>query len=91
MMLSISIGKTSSVGPGTTITDANNYTRIFILDDYKPSSNWVGPTYYIGEDCSTTSSSSTVYPYIGFMTIDKSSNKVSFGGRMSFSANIYMK
>ena len=91
MMLSISIGKTSSVGPGTTITDANNYTRIFILDDYKPSSNWVGPTYYIGEDYSTTNSSSTVYPYIGYMTIDKSSNRVRFRAHIDFNANIYMK
>ena len=91
MMLSISIGKVSSVGPGTAITDANNYTRIFILDDYKPSSNWVGPTYYIGEDCSTTSSSSTVYPYIGSITINKSTNTVKFYARNNFSANIYMK
>ena len=91
MMLSISIGQYSSVGSSTHITEAKNYTRIFILDDYKPSSNWVGLTYYIGNDYQTTSSSDTVYPYIGYMTIYKSSNKVSFVGRTSFGANIYMK
>ena len=82
MMLSISIpdGKYS-----------NNYTRIFALDDYKPSSDSYSPTYYIGNDYSTTSSSSTVYPYIGFMAINKSTNTVSFGAHDRFSANIYMK
>ena len=91
MMLSISIGTTGSVGPGTTITNANNYTRIFILDDYKPLSNWVGLTYYIGNDYLTTNSSSTVYPYIGSMNIDKSSNRVRFRAHIGFNANIYMK
>lgn len=91
MMLSISIGMPSSVGPDTTITDANNYTRIFILDDYKPSSNWVGPTYYIGNDYSTTNSSSKVYQYISSMTINKSTNTVKFYARNDFYANIYMK
>ena len=84
MMLSISLShRTSST------TDSSNYTRIFILDDYKPSSDWLGPTYYIGKDYSL--SSSAEYPYIGYMTINKSSNKVSFVGRISFGANIYMK
>ena len=91
MMLSISIGTTSSVGPNTTITNANNYTRIFILDDYKPLSNWVGLTYYIGNDYLTTNSSSTVYPYISSMTINKSTNTVNFWAHDNFSANVYMK
>ena len=70
---------------------ANNYTRIFALDDFKDSYALYGPTYYIGDDFSTTSSSSTAYPHIGHLTIYKSSNKVSFWGRISFGANIYMK
>ena len=86
MMLSISLSHRS----GST-TDSSNYTRIFVLDDYKSSSDWVGPTYYIGNDYQSTSSSDTVYPYIGYMNISKSSNKVSFVGRISFGANIYMK
>ena len=86
MMLSISI-----MSHYNSTYESNNYTRIFILDDYKPSSNWVGPTYYIGDDVSYTNSSSSVYPYIGYVTIDKSTNKVKFFGRTSFGANIYMK
>ena len=86
MMLSISLSHRS----GST-TDSSNYTRIFVLDDYKSSSNWGGPTYYIGNDYQSTSSSDTVYPYIGYVNISKSSNKVSFLGRISFGANIYMK
>ena len=68
-----------------------NYTRIFALDDYKPSSDLGGPYYYIGNDALLTSSSDTVYPYIGRLTIDKSTNKVKFFGRRDFYANIYMK
>ena len=83
MMLSISVLYNDS--------NSFNYTRIFVLDDYKSSSDWVGPTYYIGNDYQSTSSSSTVYPYIGFMTINKSTNTVSFGAHDRFSANIYMK
>ena len=83
MMLSISMTDSSKY--------ANNYTRIFALDDFKDSYALYGPTYYIGNDFSTTSSSSTAYPYIGYLTIYKSSNKVSFWGRISFGANIYMK
>ena len=86
MMLSISI-----MSHYNSTYESNNYTRIFILDDYKPSSNWVGPTYYIGDDVSYTNSSSSVYPYIGYVTIDKSTNKVKFFGRRDFYANIYMK
>lgn len=91
MMLNISLSSSASIAVGSTATYANNYTRIFILDDYKPSSDWVGPTYYIGNDFLTTSSSSTVYPYIGDVRIYKSSNKVSFHALENFSANIYMK
>lgn len=91
MMLNISLSSRASSSIGSTTTYANNYTRIFILDDYKPSSDWVGPTYYIGNDFLTTSSSSTVYPYIGDVRIYKSSNKVSFHALKDFSANIYMK
>ena len=91
MMLSISIGQYSNVGPGTNITEAKNYTRIFILDDYKPLSNWVGLTYYIGNDYLTTDSSSTVYPYISSMTINKSTNTVKFWAHNNFYANVYMK
>lgn len=91
MMLSISIGQYSSIGPDTHITEAKNYTRIFILDDYKPLSNWVGLTYYIGNDYLTTNSSSTVYPYISSMTINKSTNTVNFWAHNNFSANVYMK
>ena len=87
MMLSISIqdGKYS-----------NNYTRIFALDDYKPSSDSYSPTYYIGNDYLSTDSDRDVYTYIGQMSIYKSTNKVSFYGRVgidssSFYANIYMK
>ena len=83
MMLSICIG----VYP----QDAKNYTRIFALDDYKPVSNWIGPAYYIGNDYSTTSSSDTVYPYVGYMNINKSTNKVIFYCQKVFYANIYMK
>ena len=70
---------------------SNNYTRILALDDYKPSSDLYGPVYYIGNDYLSTSSSSTIYPYSGYVTINKSTNKVSFRGRVSFCANIYMK
>ena len=75
---------------------AYNYTRIFALDDYKPSSDWSGPYYYIGNDILSTNSTDTVYPYIGNVTIDKSTNKVIFRGRTGVSssgiyANIYMK
>ena len=70
---------------------ACNYTRIFILDDYKPSSDWAGPIYYIGNDYQSTSSSNTVYSYAGAMTINKSTNTVSFSAHMGFGANIYMK
>ena len=87
MMLSISIpdGKYS-----------NNYTRIFALDDYKPSSDSYSPTYYIGDDYSSTSSSRTIYQYICRMSINKSTNKVIFVKPVevspsSFYANIYMK
>ena len=87
MMLSISIpdGKYS-----------NNYTRIFALDDYKPSSDSYSPTYYIGNDYLSTDSDRDVYPYIGYMSINKYTNKVSFYERVdvsssSFYANIYMK
>ena len=76
MMLSISIPDGKS---------SRNYTRIFALDDSDSS------TYYIGNDYLSTSSSSTIYPYIGYVTIYKSSNKVSFRGRIGFNANIYMK
>ena len=86
MMLSISLShRTSST------TDSSNYTRIFVLDDYKSSSDWGNIIYYIGNDYQSTSSSDTVYPYIGYVNISKSSNKVSFAGRTSFGANIYMK
>ena len=87
MMLSISLShRTNST------TDSSNYTRIFVLDDYKSSSDLVGPTYYIGKDYLINSSSSDAeYPYIGFMTINKSTNTVSFGAHGSFSANVYMK
>ena len=87
MMLSISLShRTNST------TDSSNYTRIFVLDDYKSSSDWVGPTYYIGKDYLINSSSSDAeYPYIGYMNTSKSSNKVRFVGRISFGANIYMK
>ena len=86
MMLSISLShRTNST------TNSSNYTRIFVLDDYKSSSDWVGLTYYIGNDYQSTSSSSTVYPYIGFMTINKSTNTVKFNARTGFYANIYMK
>ena len=91
MMLSISIGQWTSISSDTHFTEAKNYTRIFILDDYKPLSNWVGLTYYIGNDYLTTDSSSTVYPYISSMTINKSTNTVSFRAYNSFSANVYMK
>ena len=75
---------------------AYNYTRIFALDDYKPSSDWAGPYYYIGNDILITNSPDTVYPYIGNLTIDKSTNKVIFRGSTGVSssgiyANIYMK
>lgn len=86
MMLSISLPH--RIG---SITDSSNYTRIFVLDDYKYSSDWGNIIYYIGNDYQSTSSSDTVYPYIGYVNISKSSNKVSFGGLMSFGANIYMK
>ena len=86
MMLSISLSHRT----GST-TNSSNYTRIFVLDDYKASSDWGSPTYYIGNDYQSTSSSDTVYPYIGYVNISKSSNKVSFEGRTSFGANIYMK
>ena len=87
MMLSISLSHRA----GST-TDSSNYTRIFVLDDYKFSSDWGGPTYYIGKDyLSNSSSSDAEYPYIGYVNISKSSNKVSFAGRTSFGANIYMK
>lgn len=86
MMLSISLShRTNST------TDSSNYTRIFVLDDYKSSSDWGDIIYYIGNDYQSTSSSDTVYPYIGYVNISKSSNKVSFVGRISFGANIYMK
>ena len=77
--------------------EAHNYTQIFVLDDYKPSSNWDGPFYYIGNDVYYTSintsnvMSNAVYPEIGSMTIDKSTNKVKFYGRHDFYANIYMR
>lgn len=71
--------------------ESHNYARIFVLDDYKPISYWNGPIYFIGDDVSYTSSSSTVYPDTGYMTIDKSTNKVKFFGRLDFYANIYMK
>ena len=86
MMLSISLGSRTS-----STLYSNNYTRILVLDDYKPSSDYDGPTYYIGDDFLTTTSSNTVYPYIGHMHIYKSSNRVSFGSHRGFNANIYMK
>ena len=86
MMLSISLGSSTS-----STLYSNNYTRILVLDDYKPSSDWGGPKYYIGDDYSTTGSSSTVYPYVCSMTINKSTNKVIFFGQSSCYANIYMK
>ena len=82
MMLSISIPSDKY---------SHDYTRIFALDDYKPSSDWGGPTYYIGNDYVTTNSSNTVYPYISAMSINKSTNKVIFTARTGFYANIYMK
>ena len=86
MMLNISLS--NRVG---STTYSNNYTRIFILDDWKPS-NCVGLTYYIGKDYSTSSSPSDAGdPCIGYMTIDKSSNKVKFYALNNFGANIYMK
>ena len=85
MMLSISMKSNDNSNY------SNDYTRILVLDDYKPSSDWGGPTYYIGNDYSTTSSSSTVLPYIDCLNIYKSTNIVRFFGRTGFYANIYMK
>ena len=84
MMLSISVEYSDKP------TYACNYTRIFILDNYKPSSNWLGPTYYIGNDAPITSSNITSL-YISSMSINKSTNTVTFHGRNSFGVNIYMK
>ena len=70
---------------------ACNYTRIFVLDDYKGSSDWSNIIYYIGNDYQSTSSSDTVCPYIGAITINKSTNTVNFSAHHNFSANIYMK
>ena len=70
---------------------AYSYTRIFILDDYKSSSDWGNIIYSIGNDYQSTSSSDTVYPYIGTITINKSTNTVKFYAHNSFGANIYMK
>ena len=87
MMLSISVPDNKY---------SNNYTRIFALDDYKSSSDSYDPTYYIGNDYLSTDSDRDVYPYIGRMSINKSTNKVRFYGRVgigssNFYANIYMK
>ena len=82
IMLSISIPYNNS---------ACNYTRILALDDFKHTSDLYGPNYYIGNDYLTTHSSSTVFPYIGYLTIDKSLNYIKFVGRTGFYANIYMK
>ena len=82
IMLSISIPYNNS---------ACNYTRILALDDFKHTSDLYGPNYYIGNDYLTTHSSSTVFPYIGYLTIDKSLNYIKFVGRVSFYANIYVK
>ena len=68
-----------------------NYTRIFVLDDFKHLSALHNLFYYIGNDTPITASSNTVYPFIGYLTIDKSTNKVHFYGRNDFVANIYMK
>ena len=84
MMLSISVEYSNKP------TYACNYTRIFILDDYKPSSDWLGPTYYIGNDAPITSSNITSL-YICSMSINKSTNTVTFHGHNSFGVNIYMK
>ena len=70
---------------------AYNYTRIFALDDYKPSSDWSGPYYYIGNDILITNSPDTVFPSIGNLIIDKSTNTVKFNARTGFYANIYVK
>ena len=81
MMLSISIPQGES---------SNNYTRILALDDYKTLSNLYNPTYYIGNDYLSTVS----LPYIGYMTINKSTNTVSFSKIASIiivGVNIYMK
>ena len=83
MMLNISMTDSSKY--------ANNYTRIFALDDYKPSSDWSGPYYYIGNDILTTNSPDTVFPSIGNLIIDKSTNTAKFNARTGFYANIYMK
>ena len=87
MMLSISVEHENN-----STTYVSNYTRIFILDDYKHSSDWVGPTYYIGNDAPIISSNTiSLYTYIGSMNIKKSTNKVGFHALKNFSANIYMK
>ena len=83
MMLSISVLYNDS--------NSFNYTRIFVLDDFKHLSALHNLYYYIGNDTPITASPNTVYPYIGDVRIYKSSNKVRFHALKDFSANIYMK
>ena len=86
MMLSISVPSYSG-----SKWNSSNYTRILVLDDYRLPSDGGVLKYYIGDDATSTSSSSTVYQYVCSMTINKSTNKVIFFGQSSCYANIYMK